>query len=259
MMTHCSFNRQLVLSNSKLLGKDFQYFTWMQGFCFHSDTRASVSFQFFPKVLRSRFCVGQSSSATPDSINNFFMYLIYSCWKIKIPHQTCHKFESTQFPRMSLNGGTFRFLFCRAQTLWFLWALTLLWGTLGTDRFMSTRWWYWPKYRMIFLVARLHGKWYAFRSSWEVPPYESGSHNYNVQSFWFNRLITSQLPFFFFLLFDKDKMLFFSTITKLRTNRMMGNVVLSHKLSRHKLAKWEFSGKLYVIILQRYTKCMHKL
>lgn len=57
-----------------------------------------------------------------------------------------------------------------------------------------------------FLVACLHGKWYAFRSSWEVSPYEFGSHNYNVQSFWLNRLITSQLPFF--LLLDKDKMLF---------------------------------------------------
>jgi len=66
----------------------------------------------------------------------------------KISHQTCHKVETTELLRMSLNGEAFTFLFCRGQLLWFVWALSLLWGTFSTDRFMSTRWWYWPKYRM---------------------------------------------------------------------------------------------------------------
>lgn len=79
-----------------------------------------------------------------------------------------------------------------------------------------------------FLVACLHGKWYAFRSSWEAPPYEFGSQNYNVQSFWLNRLITSQLPFFFYFLIKTR--CFFIPITKWQTNRMMGNVSLkSHR------------------------------
>lgn len=57
-----------------------------------------------------------------------------------------------------------------------------------------------------FLVAWLNKKWYAFRSSWEVPPYKFGSHNYNVTSFWLNK--TDLLGSFFFYCLTKTRSFF---------------------------------------------------